>query len=331
MRPKGNKQEYRFQINGNQVCVYGATEQECYNQRTEMLQEQKRPKKNTTLIYEKWLTNWFETYKRPYLKSTTIYVMEHHIDIIIKKLGLFDIESLSKEQLQQFLNEQETYSKKRNIKLILNASLDEAFEQGLIEKNPARKLKLPKNNAVHRRALTFDEQNLIISSIDVQKYLSVFKVLCCTGMRVGELMAIDWINDIDYKNGRIHITKNKNIMTGEITTPKTTASKRYIPFLEELAQDLKTIQNENITYNAIRLFFDRLYKRIGIENITIHCFRHTFDSLCYNAKISDKQIQLILGHSTIDMTLNVYTHLMSKGTSPLNDYILNLKKRLDNE
>ena len=122
-----------------------------------------------------------------------------------------------------------------------------------------------------------------------------------------------------------------DISTGRINdTPKTESSIRTIPFLASLDSHLKILSGTPLTYNSVRLFFKRKYAKLGFKGLNLHTFRHTFISLCYIAGIPVKVIQTMAGHSDVNLTLNIYTHVLKKGNSKLLDYIKRLKKELEN-
>ena len=77
-----------------------------------------------------------------------------------------------------------------------------------------------------------------------------------------------------------------------------------------------------LTYNGIKKAFTNAIKENGLSNVTIHSTRHTFATTCYHAKVQPKQIQAALGHATLAMTTDVYTHCsMGKGDSPIMTYL----------
>ena len=74
---------------------------------------------------------------------------------------------------------------------------------------------------------------------------------------------------------------------------------------------------------AIILFF-----LSELSNLAVHSASHTFSSMCYRAGISDKFIQDMMGHATLAMTMDTYTHTMAQGTSPVWDYAKTLAEKL---
>lgn len=149
----------------------------------------------------------------------------------------------------------------------------------------------------------------------------------CTGMRIGEVCALRW-QDVDFAQrvitvrhtvGRVYNCELKS--TEKIySSPKTRNSCREIPISRHLYHCLKTVKrtsaspyvvgslehsNEPRTY---RDYFSRLLKRLGIPQIVFHGLRHTFATRCIESQCDYKTVSVILGHSNVATTLNLYVH-----------------------
>ena len=149
-------------------------------------------------------------------------------------------------------------------------------------------------------------------------------------MRIGEICALTW-NDIDIQNETIHIHKTlQRIYIFENTkkqtklildTPKTKNSIRDIPILPELLSLLRSIKkvvnNEYFILSndstpleprAYRNYYKNLLNKIGVPFIKFHALRHSFATRCVESKCDYKTISVILGHSSINTTMNLYVH-----------------------
>jgi integrase len=151
-----------------------------------------------------------------------------------------------------------------------------------------------------------------------------------SGIRIGEICALKW-EDIDTDNGVIHVRRTiQRIYTIEngirktellIDTPKTKNSLREIPLSKELLRMLKPIKKvvnssffvltndikptEPRTY---RTYYDKLMKELEIPRIKFHGLRHSFATRCIESKCDYKTVSVLLGHSNISTTLNLYVH-----------------------
>ena len=286
-----------------------------------------------------WLRKWYELYKKDRLKDRTVRDLERYIeDRIIPRLGQIRLSDLDGAELQAFVSSIERGNTRKKISFVLNASLRKAVALRKILFNPFDSVEVPGYRKGHYRALEFDEQNAIWNYylnpvaynnyLNVQPMKAVFFFMCCTGMRIGEFLALDLKKDVDRRKRLIRIYKSMDKETGRISTTKTDSSTRTIPYLPELQPYIDELARNEYTYYSISEHFRKLYKRLRIFSANIHSFRHTFVSMCYRAGIRDKYIQLYVGHSDITTTMNIYTHGMARGTSPLFEYILDLAEYL---
>lgn len=155
-------------------------------------------------------------------------------------------------------------------------------------------------------------------------------VCLCSGMRIGEVCALTW-DDVDTENGIIHIkrtiqriyTIEKNSRKTEIIldSPKTKNSIREIPMNRDLLKMLKPIKKivngsfyvltndakptEPRTYRA---YYKNLMKELGMPELKFHGLRHSFATRCIESKCDYKTVSVLLGHSNISTTLNLYVH-----------------------
>ena len=207
--------------------------------------------------------------------------------------------------------------------------------------NPAREVLLPRNNqkANRHKIKHFDNQELkkflgYLDSLDSNKYrhfyeITLYKFLLATGCRINEALALSW-SDIDLENAIVHVTKTLNYKQ-EINSPKSKSSYRDIDIDRQTVAMLKQYKRRQIQeawqlgrsetvvfsdfiheYPNNRTLQTRLrthFKRASVPNIGFHGFRHTHASLLLNSGIPYKELQYRLGHSTLSMTMDIYSHL----------------------
>ena len=210
-----------------------------------------------------------------------------------------------------------------------------------ISSNPARDVVLPRNTqkAKRKKVKHFENQDLkkfldYLGGLDLTKYrnlyeATLYKFLLATGCRINEVLALSW-SDIDLENATISITKTLNHL-GQINSPKSKASYRDIDIDQATITMLKAYQLRQIQevwklgrtetvvfsdfihdYPSNKTLGTRLktrFKRAGVPNIGFHGFRHTHASLLLNSGIPYKELQYRLGHSTLSMTMDIYSHL----------------------
>lgn len=200
---------------------------------------------------------------------------------------------------------------------MLRGSLRKAAALRLIKYNPFEAVQLMPHKAVHRRALELDEQRIIYENITIEKYKRLFYFLCNTGIRIDRALSLT-AGDFDKRRNII------NVFNKQRRGQKSYYQVSYLPNLIDIPE--RGAIFPEITYTSARLYFERLFIKLEINGVSLHSFRHTFISNCYHAKIDLKQIQEWAGHATFEMTADTYTHLLKNGTSPLLEYIKQLKK-----
>ena len=207
--------------------------------------------------------------------------------------------------------------------------------------NPAREVILPRNTqkAKREKIKHFENQELkkfldYLDSLNLDKFRyyyenTLYKFLLATGCRINEALALSW-SDIDLENSVVHITKTLNYKQ-ETNSPKSKSSLRDIDIdqatvsmlkqyrLRQTKESWKIGKSESIVFSDFiheypnnRTLQTRLrthFKRAKVTNIGFHGFRHTHASLLLNSGIPYKELQHRLGHSTLSMTMDVYSHL----------------------
>ena len=149
-----------------------------------------------------------------------------------------------------------------------------------------------------------------------------------TGIRIGEICALKW-KDINFKNNTIIINKtlqriyikeqNKNTSKIIISSPKTKNGMREIPISKQITKyllNIKTDDNDYIITGTIkyieprsyRTYFNKLLNKLNIRKVNFHVLRNTFATNCIIAGIDCKTVSELLGHSSVNITLNLYVH-----------------------
>lgn len=175
----------------------------------------------------------------------------------------------------------------------------------------------------HKKAMNYVKEHFTFRNFGILLCLS-------TGMRIGEVCALKW-EDIDIDNQIITIRRTiqriyvieggqrKTILI--LDNPKTKNSNRDIPLTKELVNIIKPLKKivtpdffvltndekptEPRTY---RTYYKHFMKRIGLPVIKFHGLRHSFATRCIEAKADYKTVSVLLGHSNISTTLNLYVH-----------------------
>ncbi len=185
-------------------------------------------------------------------------------------------------------------------------------------------IELPILSKVNQKKL----MNHIINNFTFKNF-GIFLTLS-TGMRIGEVCALKW-SDFNIQKGTVSVqrTIERIYFVGNgkpytkliINTPKTKNSKREIPLSKELKRVIKSlieIVNPDyyiLTNNSIpteprtyRNYFNKLLEQLDIPKLKFHGLRHSFATRCIESKCDYKTVSVLLGHSDIGTTLNLYVH-----------------------
>ena len=213
-----------------------------------------------------------------------------------------------------------------NAMRLLNSIFNFAVVIELLVKNPCKAVKLPR---AERREMDFlrpEEVRSFLAAFVNEEMRCLFTTAVMTGMRRGEILALQW-DDIDF-NGNV-IRVRRSVSGGEIQTPKTEKSRRAIQVGLSLLKMLKEHKLRTggrgpfvfSTKSGSLLDPDNLVKRVfeptlrvaGIErHIRFHDLRHTYASILINEGANLKFVSEQLGHASIVITLDRYSHLIAE-------------------
>ena len=222
------------------------------------------------------------------------------------------------------------------IHTVLHPIFDMAVRDDIIRKNPTDgvlaeiKRNSGKNKGI-RHALTIEQQQAFMDTIrtfpEYYHWYPLFATLLGTGMRIGEVCALKW-EDVDFAQktiivkhtvGRIYNCELKSTERVH-SSPKTKNSYREIPISKQLLQALKMVRKQSQSPYVVgtstqskeprsyRDYFGRLLKRLDIPHLVFHGLRHTFATRCIESQCDYKTVSVILGHSNVATTLNLYVH-----------------------
>lgn len=296
-----------------------------------------KPKQAT--VEQIWIL-WFDNYKK-HAKESTAHKMEETYDNHIKTdFGNVYIDKIKPAKIQKWINNLSTVLVKyRPAFNLLNNLINYAIALSYATINPTKRVIVPAKTSVKKRRDT--KNNYYDSPEQVREFLNAakkdseiaymyFKLLSSTGLRKSEALALKW-DDIDFEKNVIHVTKTINVGFNNvelIAPPKTKESYRDVPLSKSLKADLMKHRSniydfvfcktngDHLNLATPAHWLQRIYKNnSNLKQITIHGFRHTFATLMLQPGTGNtpKDVQKILGHSTIDMTLNIYTHESKKG------------------
>ncbi len=302
--------------------------------------------RNITL--DEWYDVWLETCKKN-CRDTTKRTYAIQYNRLRESLGWRKLVNLNLVIVQKAFNELKSDASRGDCKALLVDILNRAMESDLISKNVALSIntKIENKEQVEKRVLSDREIKILYERSRNSRLYPLFVVALNTGMRIGEIIGLTW-DCVDFENGTIYVEKTLCYMPNngkaiyEFHSPKTKAGKRSIPMskqvkvtlLEQKAwrdevfakyepqkgfENLVFVSQTNHPLHAsnIKESINRLISRINLENpaiefehFTPHCLRHTFATNCIEKGMRPKTLQKILGHNSLQMTMDLYCHVL---------------------
>jgi integrase len=322
------------------VVVYGKTLQEARDKLLKAMQQARAgipvPDQawRLDLYLEYWLENVVKRNRRP--ATYNLYEMITRI-YLIPGLGNRRLTSLSVPVVQDFLNQRlekgDSVRKVQVMRTVLSAALTRAVREELLVRNVARLAELPESRPARIHPWSASEARQFLAAAKDDSLYGAFVVLIFYGLRRGEALGLRW-EDIDFDAGTIQIRQQVQRIRGQLLVApvKTRASQRGLPLLDVARQALKVQAERQEAYRAdmgrawpdLGLVFTtrtgrpieprnlvRSFRRICDDNkiriIKVHHLRHTVGSLLKDLHVPPRDVQIILGHTRISTTLEIYT------------------------
>lgn len=277
-----------------------------------------------------WIRLWRES-KYVNIKDRTIDIYNYYLEnIVCKSIGDMEIEDIDQNVLQKFILRL-VNSKKYSSNTIsesfrvLKSALKDYMENENLKIIKFESIHIPKNITKKVTSFSAVEQKRLMNAIDIKKHPNQIGVLLCmcTGLRLGELLALTW-EDVDFVKNIINIDKStyyknkKHIQT----LPKTSSSIRVVPLPKFIKPMLIAHKKSNnsiyiISRHGNRVIprtyqyeFEMLLKHAKVKKKGFHALRHTFATNAVEIGMDIKCLADILGHANPMITLKRYTHSM---------------------
>ncbi len=312
---------------------------------------------NEYIILDEWFVKFIDIHKYGIIcENTKAYyqsVYRKHISPYLGKFRLNEITHLQVKGLIKTLEQKGLQFETQNkVRILLKDMFNKAQMDNLyIGNNPARSIKLVRNEKIERKVLSKEEQETFLNCSLGTFYHELFVVMINTGMRVGEITAL-MRSDIDFENNTISVTKSllyqklegdekKEFHLGKTKTKSSVRSipmneqcrealqkqilrkeivkKREIKDIDEEFKDLLFVTKFNTPINDVIVSdaIKRIINEINLskddlekmECFSSHTFRHTFATNALEAGVAMRVVQEWLGHSTMQMTANLYSHV----------------------
>ena len=292
--------------------------------------------------FEELASLWLENYKTTVKPSTFENVRskvekmteEHFKELKLKKITVAYCQRVVIELSK-------TYVLYNHYLSVINRIFKYAVLMDILDSNPFDKVIKPKSRQIQRKGNFLTKEELkeflkLAQTATLSYFFPLVHLMSYTGLRQGEALALKW-SDIDFENKKITVNKTAARIKEKQTlqTPKTKNSKRVISIDPTTLSILKSWKKDQIKiyfrngkhfegddnfiftnergdwvhiHNFIP-YFKRFIADHKLKPITPHGLRHTHASLLFSAGVEPKNISDRLGHSTVQITLDLYTHI----------------------
>ena len=324
--------------------IYGKTRQEVAAKLARALSE-----REGGLIFDagnqnvsEYLDRWLNDSLRNTVRQSTFVRYEQLVRLHISPaLGRIALKSLSAAHVQGFyrdrLDSGLSPATVQKIHAVLHKALDQAASWSLVPRNPTESVKAPRPAPEEIRPLNREQAKVLLETARGERFEALYVLAVTTGLRQGELLGLKW-EDVDLENSLIRVRRTLirnrgRLLLGE---PKTKRSRRTVRLTEAAVQALKghlarqieqmerlgdlyadrglifatqigTLVNPT---NLRKRSFAPLLEKAGLPPIRFHDLRHTCATLLLSRNVNPKIVSEMLGHATIAITLDTYSHVL---------------------
>ena len=303
-----------------------------------------KPGKTTLADFlEKWIKDYTWANLAPMTAEGYQHIIRRHI---IPSLGKMVLTQLKPEHIQRYYSNKLTSGRHdgeglsartvRHHHMCLHTALQSAMRWGLLARNPVDAVDPPRCQRTEMHTLNEDEISALLEAAKATPYYPLFYTALFTGMRRSELLALRWC-DVDLLLCTASVSRTLHVLSkGQviIRPTKTSKSRRLVALSPSNALILKehrekqealrilsgtTLKEEDFVFsqldgnpllpNTVTHNWIKLVRRIGLSGIRLHDARHSHASLMLKQGVHPKIVQERLGHASIQVTLDTYSHV----------------------
>jgi integrase len=297
-----------------------------------------------------FLTRWLDESVKPGVRATTYQVYYQHIRLYFgPRLGGLELAKLSPQHVQDFINWMLKSVSPSTVRLsldILRHALDQAMRWDLVARNVAKLVDAPRQQRREMTALTPEQARILLDAAKGERLEALYSVALAMGLRKGEALGLRWV-DVDFDRRQLSIRQTLQRMGGKrfgesgtgrlvFQEPKTDRSRRTLHLPESIITALRRHRTAQLQERLLAgsrwvdhglVFpttigtpleprsavsdFKRILAKAGLPaSVRFHDLRHSAASLLLAQGVELRAIMHLLGHSSIALTANVYTHLL---------------------
>ena len=329
--------------------LYSNSVQDLYNQYIELsyLTNKNLTVDDNSLSMEQWSKEWLQLYKSDKQENTKKMYNEAIKNYIIPYLGKYKLKSIKQKHILDLLNIMTAKGitrRKEVVLMTIRQILDKAVDNDYISKNPCNGIKLKRHKSAEKEPLPYNLIDEIkkLASDNPRAFMILFMIY--TGLRKQEVIPLQY-KDIDLDNKTINVNKAVELIHNQpVLKPTKNEDKRQVPILNIIYDKLSEMKSSHKDTNYVfpnsngNMMTDTTMKRqiiyvrndlsklLGHDiNFTYHQLRHTYVCILHKAGVDLKEAQYFTGHKTLQILLDIYTHLDEKdkqnAVEKLNNFI----------
>jgi len=330
-------------LDGRRLTHYAKTQREC----REWLRDiQAQIEEGLTIdgaraSLGEYLEQWLEVTKQSLRPKTWKQYSQIARQHILPGLGNIRLRDLRPDHVQSLYAAKQkagtSASTVRLIHAVLHKALAQALKWGLVTRNVSDAVNKPKPRREEMKVLDADQARALLKAAEGERLEALYHVAVTTGLRQGELLGLRW-SDLDWDAGRLQVQRQLQRISGQglvFNEPKSSAGRRLVKLgptvLEKLREHHQRQEQERLfagdrwhehdlifpstigtplePRNLLR-DFKGLLQSAGLPEIRFHDLRHTAATLMLQKDVHPKVVQERLGHSSITLTLDTYSHVL---------------------
>jgi integrase len=292
------------------------------------------------LTLAEYLTEWLDQVAAPRVRASTLYGYRNSSErYLIPRLGRRKLGALTARDVRGFLAvlaaEGVGNRTAQHAHATLRAALEDAVREEMIARNVARLVRAPRPDPSEREPLTVEQVRTLLRRVEGHRLYALFVVVAVLGLRRSEVLGLRW-EDLDLSEGVLRVQRGlQRVNGGLVVLPtKTRRSARVVPlpaFVVRALRERQEVQEaERLALgprwpdlgfvfttpagtpvdprNCTRMV-QTAVRRAGLPAVRLHDFRHGCVSVLLAVGVPPRTVMEIVGHTTLEMTMNVYAHV----------------------
>ncbi len=290
-----------------------------------------REKMTLAALFERWLTSWVDDLAPGSIRNYKT-IAAKHINPTLGGMPIDKIQPVHVRGLLDQLAKNGIGARTRQYAYVtIRRALQLALKLEMIQRNPCEAVDTPKAVSREVDPITVEQADELLHHVRGTRWEALFTLALSTGLRQGELFALAWA-DIDLDRGVLNVQHSLecNGASLRIKAPKSASGRRVVRLdaadVEVLREHRKRLADEGLAFgewvfpnteggltcknNFQRRVWQPIRKALGMESVRFHDLRHSNASFLLRAGTHPKIVQARLGHATIKLTMDRYSHLL---------------------